>query len=169
MDNLPKLKINVISNSILNNNHRVPKLKAPQPEALITRKQTQSLPKLKTRKQTQGLPKLKINVISNSIRNTLSNNHDDRDYLLENDNYIENYLENLPEAPQPEALITNLLPYQKQGLGWMLSNENPEMPTTNKAVQFWIQRVDQNKDRYYSCIKITVFHSCISCIIKITV
>ena len=23
------------------------------------------------------------------------------------------------------------------------------MPTTNKAVQFWIQRVDQNKDRYY--------------------
>ena len=68
-------------------------------------------------KAMDNLPKLKINVISNSIRNTLSNNHDDCDYLLENDNYIENYLENLPEAPQPEALITNLLPYQKQGFG----------------------------------------------------
>jgi SWI/SNF-related matrix-associated actin-dependent regulator of chromatin subfamily A3 len=94
-----------------------------------------------------NLPKFRINFISNAIiKNTLNNN---RDYLLENDNYLDNYLENLPEAPQPEALITNLLPYQKQGLGWMISNENPEMPTTNKAVQFWIQREDQNKDRYY--------------------
>src|SRR5438034_5467929 len=31
------------------------------------------------------------------------------------------FLVNLPEAPQPETLITKLLPYQKQGLGWMLS------------------------------------------------
>ncbi|PKC65170.1 hypothetical protein RhiirA1_420754 [Rhizophagus irregularis] len=57
-------------------------------------------------------------------------------------------LAKLPEAPQPEALITPLLSYQKQGLGWMLSNEHPEEPTTDKATQFWVSN-KQNKESYY--------------------
>ncbi|CAG8662573.1 41579_t:CDS:10, partial [Gigaspora margarita] len=49
-------------------------------------------------------------------------------------------LEKLPEAPQPEALLTRLLPYQKQGLGWMLSQEHPADPTEEDATQFWVLR-----------------------------
>ncbi|KAF0472323.1 SNF2 family helicase [Gigaspora margarita] len=49
-------------------------------------------------------------------------------------------LEKLPEAPQPEALLTRLLPYQKQGLGWMLSHEHPADPTEEDATQFWVLR-----------------------------
>ncbi|PKY61794.1 hypothetical protein RhiirA4_282331, partial [Rhizophagus irregularis] len=56
-------------------------------------------------------------------------------------------------APQPETLITKLLPYQKQGLGWMLSNEHPKEPTIDEEVQFWIQKEDQSKKtRYYNTI-----------------
>jgi SNF2 family DNA or RNA helicase len=63
------------------------------------------------------------------------------------------FLVNLLEAPQPETLITKLLPYQKQGLGWMLSNEHPKEPTIDEEVQFWIQKEDQSKKtRYYNTI-----------------
>src|SRR5579884_4019908 len=59
------------------------------------------------------------------------------------------FLVNLLEAPQPETLITKLLPYQKQGLGWMLSNEHPKEPTIDEEVQFWIQKEDQTKKILY--------------------
>ena len=59
------------------------------------------------------------------------------------------FLVNLLEAPQPETLITKLLPYQKQGLGWMLSNEHPKEPTIDEEVQFWIQKEDQSKKTIY--------------------
>lgn len=63
------------------------------------------------------------------------------------------FLVNLLEAPQPETLITKLLPYQKQGLGWMLSNEHPKEPTIDEEVQFWIQRENQaNKILYYNTV-----------------
>ncbi|CAG8683349.1 15832_t:CDS:2, partial [Racocetra fulgida] len=59
-------------------------------------------------------------------------------------------LEKLPEAPQPDALLTNLLPYQKQGLGWMLSHEHPEDPTEEKATQFWVMRKVSGSNLYYN-------------------
>ncbi|RIA91205.1 SNF2 family helicase [Glomus cerebriforme] len=59
-------------------------------------------------------------------------------------------LARLPEAPQPEALITPLLSYQKQGLGWMLSNEHPEEPTTDKSTQFWIINKKDGEYYYYN-------------------
>ncbi|CAB4429379.1 unnamed protein product [Rhizophagus irregularis] len=63
------------------------------------------------------------------------------------------FLVNLLEAPQPETLITKLLPYQKQGLGWMLSNEHPKELTIDEEVQFWIQKENQSKKtRYYNTI-----------------
>ncbi|CAG8482035.1 6832_t:CDS:10, partial [Cetraspora pellucida] len=59
-------------------------------------------------------------------------------------------LEKLPEAPQPDALLTKLLPYQKQGLGWMFSHEHPEDPTEEKATQFWVIRKELGSNIYYN-------------------
>lgn len=39
---------------------------------------------------------------------------------------------------QPEQLSTKLLPYQRQGLQWMLEHESPSLPTrVGDTVQFW--------------------------------
>ncbi|KAI9224876.1 SNF2 family N-terminal domain-containing protein [Blastocladiella britannica] len=52
-------------------------------------------------------------------------------------------LANLPEAPQPPGLISTLLPYQRQGLGWLLEAEHPHRPTETEESQFWlIKRVN---------------------------
>jgi SWI/SNF-related matrix-associated actin-dependent regulator of chromatin subfamily A3 len=42
-------------------------------------------------------------------------------------------------AEQPAALSTVLLPYQRQGLQWMVSKETPVLPQTNSSepVQLW--------------------------------
>ena len=36
-------------------------------------------------------------------------------------------------------MAVNLLPYQRQGLGWMISSENPKLPETEDepSTQFW--------------------------------
>ncbi|CAG8727879.1 9258_t:CDS:1, partial [Funneliformis mosseae] len=59
-------------------------------------------------------------------------------------------LARLPEAPQPDALITPLLSYQRQGLGWMLSNEHPADPTADVATQFWVVRKQKGEEYYYN-------------------
>ncbi|RDW78757.1 DEAD/DEAH box helicase [Aspergillus mulundensis] len=47
-------------------------------------------------------------------------------------------LENMPMADNPPSLTTTLLPYQRQGLAWMISKENPQLPTgANDVVQLW--------------------------------
>ena len=47
-------------------------------------------------------------------------------------------LEKLPMADQPPELATVLLPYQRQGLRWMLDHESPELPTNgDDVVQMW--------------------------------
>lgn len=45
----------------------------------------------------------------------------------------------MPKAAQPEALQTELHPFQLQGLQWMLDKESPELPAkgTNDIVQLW--------------------------------
>lgn len=45
-------------------------------------------------------------------------------------------LEKMPMADQPEQLVTKLLPYQRQGLQWMLAHESPKIPD-QETVQFW--------------------------------
>lgn len=40
----------------------------------------------------------------------------------------EDALANMPMADQPERLSSTLLPYQRQGLAWMLEKENPVLP-----------------------------------------
>ncbi|KAK0621623.1 SNF2 family N-terminal domain-containing protein [Bombardia bombarda] len=51
----------------------------------------------------------------------------------------EDQLALMPAAEQPEALRAKLLPYQLQGLAWLLAKENPKFPARGSAdsVQLW--------------------------------
>ncbi|KAF2759342.1 hypothetical protein EJ05DRAFT_451626 [Pseudovirgaria hyperparasitica] len=48
-------------------------------------------------------------------------------------------LETMPMAKQPEALSAELLPFQRQGLHWLLSKESPQVPAkgSNDICQLW--------------------------------
>ncbi|KNE56052.1 hypothetical protein AMAG_01895 [Allomyces macrogynus ATCC 38327] len=52
----------------------------------------------------------------------------------------EQELSALPEAPQPTGMMSDLLPYQKQGLGWLLNAEHPRTPSATVESQFWTIR-----------------------------
>ncbi|KAI9324011.1 SNF2 family N-terminal domain-containing protein [Obelidium mucronatum] len=53
----------------------------------------------------------------------------------------------MPEAPQPSKVVTPLLPYQKQGLYWLMSVEHPQLPDGGtKTVQFW--KFDKKANHY---------------------
>ncbi|KAF5872570.1 putative rad5-like protein [Botrytis fragariae] len=51
----------------------------------------------------------------------------------------EDALSKMPMAEQPKDLKATLLPYQRQGLAWMLEKENPVLPDakSDKVVQLW--------------------------------
>ncbi|EXJ62644.1 hypothetical protein A1O7_03082 [Cladophialophora yegresii CBS 114405] len=50
----------------------------------------------------------------------------------------EDVLEKMPMADQPPELATILLPYQRQGLQWMLDHESPKLPQKgDDVVQMW--------------------------------
>ncbi|KAJ6444437.1 SNF2 family domain-containing protein [Purpureocillium lavendulum] len=51
----------------------------------------------------------------------------------------EEHLSKMPMASQPKELKATLLPYQLQGLEWMMSKEHPELPErgSEKLVQLW--------------------------------
>ncbi|PLB34307.1 DEAD/DEAH box helicase [Aspergillus candidus] len=59
--------------------------------------------------------------------------------VTENFGLSESDLANMPMADVPSALSTQLLPYQRQGLAWMMDKENPSYPTTGSddVVQLW--------------------------------
>ncbi|RFU31148.1 hypothetical protein B7463_g5154, partial [Scytalidium lignicola] len=48
-------------------------------------------------------------------------------------------LEKMPMAKQPDKLVSVLLPYQRQGLAWLLDKENPILPEVGSkdVVQLW--------------------------------
>ncbi|KAJ5495403.1 hypothetical protein N7539_000519 [Penicillium diatomitis] len=48
-------------------------------------------------------------------------------------------LEHMPMAPCPSGLSTELLPYQRQGLAWMINKESPSLPApgSDAIVQLW--------------------------------
>ncbi|EON61802.1 hypothetical protein W97_01019 [Coniosporium apollinis CBS 100218] len=54
-------------------------------------------------------------------------------------------LANMPMAEQPEALAAKLLPFQLQGLKWMLVQESPRLPPvgSKEAVQLWTRSVKE--------------------------
>ncbi|KAI9748484.1 MAG: hypothetical protein M1835_001781, partial [Candelina submexicana] len=51
----------------------------------------------------------------------------------------EEALSQLPMADTPPELVAQLLPFQRQGLAWMLERENPQVPPvgSTKDVQLW--------------------------------
>lgn len=51
----------------------------------------------------------------------------------------EDALSKMPMAEQPEGLVSILLPYQRQGLAWLLEKENPVLPPegSKDVVQLW--------------------------------
>jgi SWI/SNF-related matrix-associated actin-dependent regulator of chromatin subfamily A3 len=51
----------------------------------------------------------------------------------------EDALSKMPMADQPQGLVSTLLPYQRQGLAWMLEKENPVLPSpgSTDVVQLW--------------------------------
>lgn len=51
----------------------------------------------------------------------------------------EKTLARMPEADQPERIVTQLLPYQRQGLAWLLEQEHPRVPPpgSTEIVQLW--------------------------------
>ncbi|KAE8354317.1 SNF2 family N-terminal domain-containing protein [Aspergillus coremiiformis] len=59
--------------------------------------------------------------------------------VAENFGLSEADLANMPMADRPAALSTELLPYQRQGLAWMIEKEDPALPATGSddVVQLW--------------------------------
>lgn len=56
-------------------------------------------------------------------------------------------LQNMPMADQPEAMSADLLPFQRQGLYWLLAKESPQLPASGSkdVCQLWQRsRRDQN-------------------------
>jgi SWI/SNF-related matrix-associated actin-dependent regulator of chromatin subfamily A3 len=51
----------------------------------------------------------------------------------------EDFLSKMPMADLPGRLATKLLPYQRQGLAWLLEKENPKLPPpgSTEVVQLW--------------------------------
>ncbi|KAF8460516.1 SNF2 family N-terminal domain-containing protein [Kalaharituber pfeilii] len=58
--------------------------------------------------------------------------------VLEKFGMSEQDLEKMHMASQPSSLSISLLPYQRQGLQWLLEHESPKLPTQpGEVVQFW--------------------------------
>ncbi|OZJ06774.1 hypothetical protein BZG36_00421 [Bifiguratus adelaidae] len=55
----------------------------------------------------------------------------------------------LPTTIQPARVTTRLLPYQLQGLRWMLDQEHPRKPDEKKGNQFWIIRKGAGGNTYW--------------------
>ncbi|KAL7784831.1 SNF2 family N-terminal domain-containing protein [Trichoderma ceciliae] len=61
----------------------------------------------------------------------------------------EEQLSKMPQAEQPNQLKSTLLPYQLQGLAWMQSKENPQLPSVGSDIVTQLWRRD-NRGRYWN-------------------
>lgn len=59
--------------------------------------------------------------------------------VVENFGQKESDLTNMPMVDSPAQLSTELLPYQKQGLAWMINQESPTLPAlgSDAVIQLW--------------------------------
>ncbi|KAJ5287188.1 hypothetical protein N7478_002874 [Penicillium angulare] len=59
--------------------------------------------------------------------------------VVENFGQKESEMAKMPMADTPAGLSTELLPYQKQGLAWMIARESPSLPSpgSDAVVQLW--------------------------------
>ncbi len=86
--------------------------------------------------QSEPLPELGI---EHFVENSERFRPRDVERLVEKWGFGEDALSKMPMADQPDGLISTLLPYQRQGLAWMLNQENPALPApgSKEAVQLW--------------------------------
>jgi SWI/SNF-related matrix-associated actin-dependent regulator of chromatin subfamily A3 len=77
--------------------------------------------------------------IQHFVRNSERFRPRDVEKLVEEWGVGEEVLSKMPMADQPDGLISTLLPYQRQGLAWMLQKENPVLPASGSTdvVQLW--------------------------------
>lgn len=73
----------------------------------------------------------------------------DAEQMVERYGASEDVLSKMPMADQPEKLQSTLLPYQRQGLAWMLEKENPVLPApgSQDIVQLW-KRDPHSQNRF---------------------
>jgi SWI/SNF-related matrix-associated actin-dependent regulator of chromatin subfamily A3 len=73
------------------------------------------------------------------MKESLKFNPRNVDQMVEQSGVKEDDLASMPSTGQPEAIRTKMLPYQLQGLAWMLQKEDPTLPATgsNDAHQLW--------------------------------
>jgi SWI/SNF-related matrix-associated actin-dependent regulator of chromatin subfamily A3 len=85
--------------------------------------------------------------ISHFVENSERFRPRDAEKIVEAWGLGEDALSKMPMADQPEGLVSTLLPYQRQGLAWMLEKENPVLPAVRSKdiCQLW-KRSDKRKD-----------------------
>jgi SWI/SNF-related matrix-associated actin-dependent regulator of chromatin subfamily A3 len=84
--------------------------------------------------------------IAHFVQNSERFNPRDAERLVEAWGAGEDALSKMPKASQPEKLQSTLLPYQLQGLHWMLEKENPVLPGIGSTdiVQLWKRSPGRN-------------------------
>jgi SWI/SNF-related matrix-associated actin-dependent regulator of chromatin subfamily A3 len=89
-----------------------------------------------TSSQPEPLPGLGI---EHFVANSERFNPRDVEKMVEQWGAGEDALKAMPFAEQPEGLVSTLLPYQRQGLAWLLEKEHPVLPApgSTDVVQLW--------------------------------
>lgn len=109
-----------------------------RPSAPITPSQRQELGFQSSQGSVQSEPVPEVD-ISHFIESSERFKPRDVEKLVEAWGQGEAALEKMPMAEQPKDLVSVLLPYQRQGLAWMLEKENPVLPApgSKDVVQLW--------------------------------
>ncbi|KAE8448579.1 hypothetical protein EG329_009004 [Mollisiaceae sp. DMI_Dod_QoI] len=91
--------------------------------------------------QPEPVPEIDI---SHFVQNSERFRPRDAEKIVEAWGLGEDALSKMPMADQPEGLYSTLLPYQRQGVAWMIEKENPVLPSpgSKDIVQLW-KRSDQ--------------------------
>ena len=105
---------------------------------------------------SQEMPQPELG-IQNFVMNSERFRPRDVEKLVEEWGVGEKVLSSMPMADQPHGLVSTLLPYQRQGLAWLLEKENAVLPPpgSKDVVQLWKrsterQNVFQNIASHFS-------------------
>lgn len=73
------------------------------------------------------------------MRQSVAVNPKEMTQVVERFGVSEDDMAKMPMVPSPSGLSTELLPYQRQGLAWLLEKESPKLPPTSSkdVVQLW--------------------------------
>ncbi|MCJ1475579.1 hypothetical protein MMC13_004242 [Lambiella insularis] len=88
---------------------------------------------------SQGLGELSQQSLEDIIQESEHFNPREMGQVVEKFGAGEETLSKMPMAVTPARLATSLLPYQRQGLAWLLEKENPQLPPVGSTdvIQLW--------------------------------